>query len=84
MRNSVREVKKLIINRKGNMPDTFRKTFKPLTDDQKSQMNGIKSYAEQLELMINEATTKENGREMAVAKTNLETAIMWAVKGITK
>lgn len=63
--------------------DTFRKDYKPLTDEQKDQMKSIKNQAEILEAMINEDTTQNNGREMAVAKTNLEQAIMWAVKGIT-
>lgn len=64
--------------------DTFRKEYKPLTDAQKDQMTAVKDIAESLEIVINGNTTPENGREMAVAKTNLETAIMWAIKGITK
>ena len=66
------------------MSDTFRKEYKPLREEKKTQMKHTKDLAESLESFINEHTTPENGREMAVAKTQLETAIMWAVKGITK
>lgn len=66
------------------MQDTFRKEYKPLSEGQKMQMEAVKSCAEELERIINECVTPENGREIAVAKTQLETAIMWAVKGITR
>lgn len=66
------------------MTDTFRKEYKPLTDAQKHQMDVVKTLAATLEKAINDNSTPDNGREMAVAKTNLETAIMWAVKGLTK
>lgn len=66
-----------------SMTDTFHKEYKPLTEEQKTQMIAIKGIAESLETAINESTTPQNGREMAVAKTNLETAIMWAIKGVT-
>ncbi len=66
------------------MQDTFRKEYKPLSDDQKEQIKIIKAVAEETEKLFNLATTESNGREMAVAKTHLETAIMWAIKGVTK
>lgn len=65
------------------MSDTFRKEYKPLSEAQKMQMEAVKSIAEMLEKAINESITPNNGREMAVAKTQLETAIMWAIKGVT-
>lgn len=65
------------------MTDTFRKEYKPLSEEQKTQMIAIKGIAESLESAINTSTTPQNGREIALAKTNLEQAIMWAVKGIT-
>ena len=66
-----------------NMTDTFRKTYTPLTDEQKSQMQAVKEKAAELEQLYNEAITPENGREIAIGKTNLEQSVMWAVKGIT-
>lgn len=63
--------------------DVFRQEYKPLTDEQIGQMNAIKVRAQELLELIIADTNDKNGREMAVAKTQLETAIMWAVKGIT-
>lgn len=66
------------------MTDTFRKEYKPLTDSQKAAMDEIKTIAGQLEEKLNEISDPNNGREISLAKTNLEQSIMWAVKGITK
>jgi len=69
------------------MNDTFRKEYTPLDDDQKSFMHQVKTTAEELERVFNEAIPAEERSErsrcMAVARTQLETTIMWAVKGIT-
>jgi hypothetical protein len=65
------------------MTDTFRKTYTPLDEKQLAQMDLIKTKAEELEALIRENTDPDNGRLMAVALTNLETAVMWAVKGVT-
>ncbi len=67
--------------------DTFRKEYKPLSDIQKSQMEVIKERAEDLLAAMNDVSQPEERSErsrcMAIARTNLETAIMWAVKGVT-
>ncbi len=69
------------------MSDTFRKEYKPLTEDQKEHVNVVKNTAGLLLDAFNNAIDPEERSErsrcMAVAKTQLETAIMWAVKGIT-
>lgn len=67
------------------MPDTFRKEFKPLTDEQKAWMDAVKTKADELLLAIDRVREGNypGNREIALAKTNLEQAIMWAVKGIT-
>ena len=69
------------------MSDTFRKEYKPLSEEQKTQMAEIKDKAEELEELLNGVLDPEERSErarcVAVAKTNLETAIMWAVKGVT-
>lgn len=65
------------------MTDTFRKEYKPLTEGQKEMMIKVKALAEELEALFNEANTPNIGREIALAKTKLEEAIMWAIKGIT-
>jgi len=65
--------------------DTFRKEYKPLTDEQKKWMEEVKTKADELLLAIDKPRNAEfaGNREIALAKTNLEQSIMWAVKGIT-
>lgn len=69
------------------MTDTFRKEYTPLTDDQKTQMAQVKDKAQELldllNIIVPQEERSERSRCMAVARTNLETTIMWAVKGIT-
>lgn len=66
------------------MIDTFRKNYKPLSDDQKDQMDLVKTIAEKLELAIKHTTTPENSYEMDIAMRRLRESSMWAVNGITK
>lgn len=67
--------------------DTFRKEYAPLSDEQKAHMSVIKNSAELLLESFNNAVPiderSERSRCMAIARTNLEQAIMWAVKGVT-
>ena len=67
--------------------DTFRQFYTPLSEEQKDQMQVIKEDAE---LMLNkwnsivpEDERSERARCMNIARTNLETAVMYAVKAIT-
>ena len=67
--------------------DTFRKEYTPLNDEQKAHMSVIKNSADILLESFNNAVPinerSERSRCMAIARTNLEQAIMWAVKGVT-
>jgi hypothetical protein len=69
------------------MSDTFRKEYQPLSEEVIASMNSIKDKADELLLEIDKNVVpgdrSEKSRCLAVAKTNLEQAIMWAVKGIT-
>lgn len=66
------------------MADTFRKEYTPLTDDQKARMTEIKTKAEELEKLFNEAMwAGHDMRQLKIAHTNLEQSIMWAVKAVT-
>lgn len=69
------------------MNDVFRKEYTPVTEQNQMHIGSIKSSAERLLEDLNNAidTTErsEASRCMAIAKTNLEQSIMWAVKGIT-
>lgn len=59
---------------------TFRKQYRPLDDQEKALLDKLKDAAEALEAVYDEA---RNGREMSLARTNLEQSVMWAVKQIT-
>jgi len=67
--------------------DTFRKAYTELTDLQKENVAVIKEAAVILEEEFNHAVPtderSERSRCMAIARTNLEQAIMWAIKGVT-
>jgi hypothetical protein len=68
--------------------DTFRKEYKPLTDEQKAKVEAVKTKADELMGLLEAATPLPGvngavGRCIATAKTNLEQAVMWAVKGLT-
>jgi len=66
------------------MTDVFRKEYKPLNDYQKHAMERIKDKAEDLLASFEDTPAVEpDKRMMALAKTNLEQAIMWAIKAIT-
>jgi hypothetical protein len=66
------------------MTDVFRKAYLPIGDDQKSKINDIKNKAEELYFSMTDlGGMTVDPRAMALAKTNLEQAVMWAVKAIT-
>ena len=68
------------------MSDTFRKEYKPLSESTKSWMNSFKDQAQILHDDFDtcfSAMPESDKRMMALAKTNLEQAILWAVKAIT-
>ena len=60
------------------MTDTFRKEYKSIPDDHSDLILTIKDMAEIVELNMR----RVSNREMSIALTNLETAIMWATKAI--
>lgn len=67
--------------------DLFRKEYTPLTDEQKKEMQTIKGYGEVLLTYMDEVVPREERSErsrcMAIARTHLETAVMFAVKAVT-
>jgi hypothetical protein len=63
--------------------DIFKKTYKELTPEMKAFLDKLKEKAQELYDVIDKGGTPNNGREIALAKTNLEQSIMWAVKGLT-
>jgi hypothetical protein len=66
------------------MTDTFRKEYRPLDEDQKANIVRIKDKAADLFNALNlAAELQHEPRCIALAKTNLEQAVMWAIKAIT-
>lgn len=66
--------------------DIFRKVYTPITQINSEKILAIKDRAEELYNLMNQVETaypSEHGRLFAIAKTNLETAIMYAVKALS-
>lgn len=61
--------------------NTMRHQYKILNEEEKAQMLAIKDKG--LEF-LNLIETMPASREMSLAKTKIEEAVMWAVKSITK
>jgi len=64
------------------MQNVFRKSYTELSDDTKKRIEQIKDDAQKLYESIDWAVNADP-RMIALAKTNLEQAVMWAVKAIT-
>lgn len=60
--------------------NAVRHTYRVLSDDEKAQMVAIKDAGAALLNLIASAGT---GRELSIARTKTEEAVMWAVKHIT-
>lgn len=61
--------------------DTFREKYKKLTPEQALALTGVKAAASNMEDKLRAFV--HPGRELSLAITKLEEAVMWAVKGIT-
>lgn len=61
--------------------NTMRHQYRVLTDAEKAQMKKIKDDALALH---NYLDTLGTSRELALAKTKVEEAVMWAVKHVTR
>ena len=62
------------------MADPFRKEYRELSDAEKNALTVLKESAGSLYVLIDSMT---ESREKSIAKTKLEEAVMWAVKGLT-
>lgn len=60
--------------------NTVRHQYRVLTDTEKFQMITIKDHGA---LMLGFVETLGAKREYSIAKTKIEEAVMWAVKGLT-
>lgn len=63
------------------MGDPMRQEYRELSQDEKDLLKAVKSEAEDLH---NKIASIGASRELSLALTNLEQAVMWATKHITK
>jgi hypothetical protein len=61
--------------------NVVRHEYRVLTDTEKSEMKAVKDQGLELIDLLNAIG---NCRELSIAKTKIEEAVMWAVKAITK
>lgn len=61
--------------------NVMRHEYKVLSDIEKIQMQGIKDIGRSF---FEACDAIGSSRELAIAKTNIEQAVMWAVKHVTK
>jgi hypothetical protein len=60
--------------------NTMRHQYRVLSEDEKKQMIAIKDKGLEFHTMV---ANMGNSRELSLAKTKIEEAVMWAVKHIT-
>jgi hypothetical protein len=65
--------------------NTFRRAYRGLTDAEVARRDSIIDHAERIECHIRAQMRDRpvGQRELAIALTKLEEAVMWASKGIT-
>ena len=61
--------------------NTMRHQYRALSDKEKAAMVRIKDHGAAFLTLIGELAPA--GREASIAKTKVEEAVMWAVKGLT-
>lgn len=61
--------------------NAVRHTYRVLSDDEKAQMVALKDLGAAFLALCDDIG---QSREMSIAKTNAEQAVMWAVKHVTK
>lgn len=64
-----------------NNTNTVRHNYRILTDDEKKNMVRVKLMGSDFLDLVD---TLGTSRELSLAKTRIEEAVMWAVKDITK
>lgn len=75
------------------MTNTFRSTYRELSESEKSSVADIKDRAEEMLTALRsaeaggpprlETTSHPNARMFAIARTKLEECVMWATKAVT-
>lgn len=60
--------------------NAVRHKYRVLNDEEKAQMQKLKDMGA---AFLNECEAIGNSREMSIAKTKMEEAVMWSVKHVT-
>lgn len=68
-------------NRTAN--NAVRHTYRVLSDAEKAQMVAVKDAGAALLNLINDIGAVSGSRELSIARTKTEEAVMWAVKHVT-
>lgn len=63
-----------------NSSNAMRHNYRVLSDDEKATMTQLKDKGQELLDLI---AAQGAGRELSIARTKTEEAVMWAVKAIT-
>ena len=64
--------------------DSMREDHRDLTEEEKARIKVLKDVGRELLGAINDAGFEgASGRELAIARTKVEEAVMWAVKAVT-
>lgn len=61
-------------------PNTMRQAYKQLSDAEKANMQAVKDHGQAFHDFVD---SLGSSRELSLAKTKVEEAVMWAVKHIT-
>jgi hypothetical protein len=65
------------------MTDVMRLNYRALSESEQAEIRAIKEKAKELYDLIGSADCTSNGsRELSLAKTKVEEAVMWATKHI--
>ena len=67
-------------NRTANNTDAMRHNYRALTDEEKADMVELKDLGAAL---LSKIESMGGSRELSLAKTKTEEAVMWAVKHVT-
>ena len=64
--------------------NTLRSTYRELTPEDKEKVACVKEAGEIFLRVLDVVGNVNAGRELAIAKTKLEEAVMWATKFVTR
>ena len=64
--------------------NVMRHAYRVLSDDEKAHMQAIKDAGLSFHNMLTDIGQGLGSRELSIAKTKIEEAVMWGVKHVTK